>query len=137
MGFFERLRQRREPEREPTPEASWDYDDGEPGARWDPDEAGETEWEAEPGQDLEPEPVPDPDSITVSRTLVKSEPELAELVSSDPRLSGEGLQVELAEKGFGTRVEISAPAGGELGLQELEELLDDLAEPQKRPFSNG
>ena len=137
MGFFERLRQRREPEREPESQPGWDQDDGEPGARWDPGRAAEAEWEEEPRQDLEPEPVPDPDSITVSRTLVKSEPELAELVSSDPRLSGEDLDVNLAEKGFGTRVEISAPAGGELGLQELEKLLDDLAEPQKRPFSAG
>jgi hypothetical protein len=116
MGFFERFRQRHVPERELEPEPSRDYDHE---------------------QNLEPEPVPDPDSITVSRTLVKSEPELAELVSSDPRLSGEGLDVNLAEKGFGTRVEISAPAGGELGLQELEALLDDLAQPQKRPFSTG
>ena len=137
MGFFERLRQRRGPDRKPEPEASRDYDDGEPGARWDPEGAEERGWEPEPEHNLEPEPVPDPDSITVSRTLVKSEPELAELVSSDPRLSGEGLDVNLAEKGFGTRVEISAPAGGELGLQELEELLDDLAQPQKRPFSTG
>ena len=86
-----------------------------------------------------PEPVPEEDQeeIRVSRTLVKSEPELAELVSSDPRLSGEEIDVNLAEKGFGTRVEISAPAGGDLGLQELEKLLDELAEPQKRPFSTG
>jgi hypothetical protein len=112
MGFFERFLHRPDPE---------------PELRLAP------EWQPEP----EPEPVPDPDSITVSRTLVKSEPELSELVSADPRLSGEELDVQLAEKGFGTRVEISAPAGGELGLQELENLLDELAEPQKRPFSTG
>jgi len=135
MGFFERLRHRHELEREPEQGASWDYDDGEPGAKWDPDEADGPDWETEP--EGVPEPVADPNSSTVSRTLVKSEPELAELVSSDPRLSGEGLDVNLAEKGFGTRVEISAPAGGDLGLQELEQLLDDLAEPQKRPFSTG
>jgi hypothetical protein len=114
MGFFERFRQRYEPYSAPKPELH-----------------------ADPEQRVEPEPVPDPDSITVSRTLVKSEPEIAELVSSDPRLSGEGMDVNLAEKGFGTRVEISAPAGGDLGLQELEKLLDELAQPQKRPFSQG
>ena len=122
MGFFERFRQRR---LEQAP-----VENGH-----EPERDVEPEREREPERDREPEP--DPDSITVSRTLVKSEPELAELVSSDPRLSGEDLQVELAEKGFGTRVEISARAGGEMGLQELEKLLDDLAEPQKRPFSNG
>ena len=85
----------------------------------------------------EPAREPDLEAIRVSRTLVKSEPELTELVSSDPRLAAEEVEVEMAEKGFGTRVEISAPAGGDLGLQELETLLDELAEPQKRPFSTG
>jgi hypothetical protein len=68
--------------------------------------------------------------IEVSRTLMKSEPELAELIETV-----EGLEVRMAEKGFGTRVEIRA--GEESGLREadLEAILDRLAEPQRRPFS--
>lgn len=69
--------------------------------------------------------------IEVSRTLMKSEPELAELVASV-----EGVEVTMAEKGFGTRVAIRA--GEESGLAEadLERILDRLAEPQKQPFSS-
>jgi hypothetical protein len=69
--------------------------------------------------------------IEVSRTLMKSEPELAELVASV-----EGVEVTMAEKGFGTRVEVRA--GDESGLVEadLERILDHLAEPQKQPFSS-
>ncbi|HEU4463204.1 MAG TPA: hypothetical protein VFR75_11485 [Solirubrobacterales bacterium] len=68
--------------------------------------------------------------IEVSRTLMKSEPELAELIREV-----EGVEVTMAEKGFGTRVEIRA--GAETGLAEadLEAVLDRLAEPQRRPFS--
>lgn len=68
--------------------------------------------------------------IEVARTLMKSEPELAELIREV-----EGVEVTMAEKGFGTRVEIRA--GEETGLAEadLEVLLDRLAEPQRRPFS--
>lgn len=68
--------------------------------------------------------------IEVSRTLMKSEPELAELVASV-----EGVEVTMAEKGFGTRVRLRA--GEESGLVEadLEAVLDQLAEPQRRPFS--
>jgi hypothetical protein len=68
--------------------------------------------------------------IEVSRTLMKSEPELAELIREV-----EGVEVTMAEKGFGTRVEIRA--GEETGLAEadLEAVLDRLAEPQRRPFS--
>lgn len=68
--------------------------------------------------------------IEVSRTLMKSEPELAELVASV-----EGVEVTMAEKGFGTRVQLRA--GEESGLVEadLEAVLDQLAEPQRRPFS--
>jgi hypothetical protein len=67
--------------------------------------------------------------IEVSRTLMKSEPELAELVESV-----DGVEVTMAEKGFGTRVEIRAEADSGLGVDDLERLLDDLAEPQKQPF---
>lgn len=68
--------------------------------------------------------------IEVSRTLMKSEPELAELIREV-----EGVEVTMAEKGFGTRVAIRA--SGETGLVEadLEAVLDRLAEPQRRPFS--
>ena len=61
---------------------------------------------------------------------MKSEPELAELVATV-----EGVEVTMAEKGFGTRVELRA--GEETGLAEadLVAMLDRLAEPQRQPFS--
>lgn len=61
---------------------------------------------------------------------MKSEPELAELVESV-----EGVEVTMAEKGFGTRVQLRAAAGSGLGEADLEAVLDRLAEPQRRPFS--
>ena len=67
--------------------------------------------------------------IEVSRTLMKSEPELSELIEAV-----EGVEVTMAEKGFGTRVEIRAGADSGLGVNDLERLLDELAEPQKQPF---
>jgi hypothetical protein len=69
--------------------------------------------------------------IEVSRTLMKSEPELAELVAAV-----EGVEVTMAEKGFGTRVEIRAGDDSGLGEADLEMILDRLAEPQKQPFSS-
>ncbi len=68
--------------------------------------------------------------IEAARTLMKSEPELAELVATV-----EGVEVTMAEKGFGTRVELRAGEGSGLGEGDLERLLDRLAEPQKKPFS--
>ena len=68
--------------------------------------------------------------IEVSRTLMKSEPELAELVATV-----EGVEVTMAEKGFGTRVRLRAAEHSGLGEADLEALLDHLAEPQRRPFS--
>ncbi len=68
--------------------------------------------------------------IEVSRTLMKSEPELAELVAEV-----EGVEVTMAEKGFGTRVELRAEEATGLGEDDLERVLDRLAEPQKQPFS--
>ncbi len=61
---------------------------------------------------------------------MKSEPELAELVREV-----EGVEVTMAEKGFGTRVELRA--GEETGLAEadLVAMLDRLAEPQRQPFT--
>jgi len=70
--------------------------------------------------------------IEVSRTLMKSEPELAELVDAV-----EGVEVSMAEKGFGTRVEIRAAAGSGLVEADLEAVLDELAEPRKQPFSSA
>lgn len=61
---------------------------------------------------------------------MKSEPELAELVESV-----EGLEVTMAEKGFGTRVELRAAEDSGLAATDLEAVLDRLAEPQRRPFS--
>ena len=68
--------------------------------------------------------------IEVSRTLMKSEPELAELVASV-----EGVEVTMAEKGFGTRVKLRAAEESGLLAADLEAVLDRLAEPQRRPFS--
>jgi hypothetical protein len=67
--------------------------------------------------------------IEVARTLMKSEPELAELIATV-----EGVEVTMAEKGFGTRVELRAGADSGLGEADLEAVLDRLAEPQRRPF---
>jgi hypothetical protein len=68
--------------------------------------------------------------IEVARTLMKSEPELAELIQEV-----EGLEVRMAEKGFGTRVEVRAAEETGLVEADLEAFLDRLAEPQRRPFS--
>jgi len=76
-------------------------------------------------------------AISATRTLVKSEPELLELVSSEPRLEADGVEVSLGEKGFGTRVAITARESAGLTEADLESLLDQLAEPQKRPFTNS
>ncbi len=61
---------------------------------------------------------------------MKSEPELAELIAAV-----EGVEVTMAEKGFGTRVEIRAAEETGLAAADLEAVLDRLAEPQRRPFS--
>jgi hypothetical protein len=70
--------------------------------------------------------------LEVSRTLVKSEPELAELVDAV-----EGVEVTMAEKGFGTRVEVRAAEDSGLVVADLERILDRLAEPQKQPFDSA
>lgn len=67
--------------------------------------------------------------IEAARTLMKSEPELAELIAEV-----EGVEVTMAEKGFGTRVEIRAAEDTGLASADLEAFLDRLAEPQRRPF---
>jgi hypothetical protein len=70
--------------------------------------------------------------IEASRTLMKSEPELAELIADV-----EGVEVTMAEKGFGTRVHLRAREQSGLAEVDLEQLLDHLAEPQKQPFGNA
>ena len=60
---------------------------------------------------------------------MKSEPELAELIAE-----AEGVEVTMAEKGFGTRVQVRADEDTGLEQADLEDFLDRLAEPQRRPF---
>ncbi|HEY2334896.1 MAG TPA: hypothetical protein VGH58_07820 [Solirubrobacterales bacterium] len=62
---------------------------------------------------------------------MKSEPELAELI-----VTVEGVEVTMAEKGFGTRVAVRAGDDSGLAEADLERILDRLAEPQKQPFSS-
>jgi len=69
--------------------------------------------------------------IEASRTLMKSEPELIELLEEF-----EGVEVRMAEKGFGTRVEVRADEQTGLDVADLEAFLDRLAHPRRRPFSN-
>ena len=63
---------------------------------------------------------------------MKSEPELAELVAEV-----EGVEVTMAEKGFGTRVEVRADERTGLDEADLERFLDRLAEPRKQPFGSA
>jgi hypothetical protein len=106
---------------------------------------------------------------TVSRTLVKSQPELWELIDQPERMQGlmsaligratevsvyerdEGsvlcweadpggdsawIEVELAEKGWGTNVKVSAENGSEGTKLEgwLDAVMEELSTPEKRPF---
>jgi hypothetical protein len=102
--------------------------------------------------------------ITATRTLMKSAPELWELLDDElqlrhwsERLCDSGgavevtareprrllvwrcesvkVKVKLEEKGFGTKVAIAAKAQDGLKEAQLDEVLDELAEPQRRPFS--
>jgi hypothetical protein len=108
---------------------------------------------------------------SASRTLVKSPPELWELIDQPDRMqglmcallgratevtvnerqpesvlrwqaAGDGeeawIEVELAEKGWGTRVEVSAESPSEPTKLEgwLYAVLEELATPQKRPFES-
>ena len=60
---------------------------------------------------------------------MKSEPELAELIAEV-----EGVEVTMAEKGFGTRVSCAPTRAAGSMQADLEAVLDRLAEPQRRPF---
>jgi hypothetical protein len=103
---------------------------------------------------------------TASRTLVKSPPEVWEQLDHPGRMQGlmsalvghaaevevyerveesklawktgeEGrIEVEIAEKGWGTNVSVSAESGNEPTKLEgwLDAVLEELATPQKRPF---
>jgi len=70
--------------------------------------------------------------IEVARTVMKSEPELAALVAGV-----EGVEVTMAEKGFGTRVALRASEGSGLSEPDLERILADLAEPSRQPFAGA
>jgi hypothetical protein len=70
--------------------------------------------------------------IEAARTLMKSEPELEELLQAV-----DGVEVTMAEKGFGTRVEVRADEETGLGVDDLERFLDRLAEPRKQPFGTA
>lgn len=70
--------------------------------------------------------------IEAARTLMKSEPELAALIAEV-----KGVEMTMAEKGFGTRVVLRAGDDSGLAEADLERLLDRLAEPQKQPFGNA
>jgi hypothetical protein len=107
---------------------------------------------------------------SANRTLVKSPPELWELIDQPDRMQGlmcalvgratevkvnerrpesilrweasdDGadawIEVELAEKGWGTNVKLKAENGDEPTQLErwLDAVLDELATPQKRPFA--
>lgn len=63
---------------------------------------------------------------------MKSEPELADLLAEV-----EGVEVTMAEKGFGTRVEVRAAEDTGLEAADLERFLDCLAEPRKQPFGSA
>jgi hypothetical protein len=106
---------------------------------------------------------------SASRTLVKSPPELWELIDQPERMQGlmsaltgratdvkvyerqpesllcwearkggdeAWIEVELAEKGWGTNVSVTAENGGKGTKLEgwLDAVLDELATPEKRPF---
>jgi len=105
--------------------------------------------------------------IKTTRTLVKSAPELWELLDDEPQLriwsarlcKGSGdfeilerepgrvlvwrvdsawsaiAEVSLSEKGFGTRVGITVESEEQVPEELLDEVLDELAEPQRRPFT--
>jgi hypothetical protein len=111
-------------------------------------------------------------ALTANRTLVKSPPELWELIddadlmrrwcalvagAGEPsqvsvtlRETGEriawrsigpgpgaAIELSLAEKGFGTRVAISAVSERDVPADVLESLLDELGSPQRRPFARA
>jgi uncharacterized protein YndB with AHSA1/START domain len=105
--------------------------------------------------------------ITATRTVMKSPPELWELVDDELQLrhwsgrlcKGDGpcevlerdpgrllvwrvdstwsavAEIELTEKGFGTKVDVTVESEEPLAQAIIDEFLDDLAEPQRRPFS--
>lgn len=111
-------------------------------------------------------------ALEADRTLVKSPPELWELVDdaelmgrwcaellgggeplrvdvtlreTGERLAwrsaspgpGAAIELTLAEKGFGTNVSITAACEREPAEAVLDELLDELGSPQRRPFTRA
>ena len=82
---------------------------------------------------------------SASRTLVKSPPELWELIDQPECMQGlmsslvghaAEIEVEISEKGWGTNVQVTAENGGGATKLEgwLEAVMDELATPSKRPF---
>ena len=77
--------------------------------------------------------------LTGSRELV---PVLETVRSAGERLAwravwdgpSAAVELRLAEKGFGTKVAITAACGREVPGDMLESLLDELGSPQRRPF---
>jgi hypothetical protein len=51
------------------------------------------------------------------------------------RPEGAGIELTLAEKGWGTNVSIRADGDGDATRAVLERLLDELSSPQRRPFT--
>jgi len=50
---------------------------------------------------------------------------------------GAAIELELAEKGWGTNVSIRTEGDGDATRAVLERLLDELSSPQRRPFTRG
>jgi uncharacterized protein YndB with AHSA1/START domain len=53
------------------------------------------------------------------------------------RQGGAGIELALAEKGWGTNVSIRAEGDGDATRAVLERLLDELSSPQRRPFTGA
>jgi hypothetical protein len=140
MGFLDRFRQRHAWEAPPQLEHEGAVAEIQPEPP--PTQYDRAQFQAEqppvmhePPPPQPPEPA-EPDSITVSRTLVKSEPEVLELISSDPGMQAQGVDVVLTERGFGTRVAISVPVDSGISEADVQGMMDRLVEPQRRAFTN-
>jgi hypothetical protein len=77
--------------------------------------------------------VPDPVAVTV--TLREAGERLAWRSSAPAQAAA--IELTLAEKGFGTKVTISAAGERDPSGDILEALLDELGSPQRRPFARA
>lgn len=75
------------------------------------------------------------DPVAVAVTLREAGERIA-WRSTDPGPVA-AIELNFAEKGFGTKVEISAAAEREPSGSILESLLDELGSPQRRPFARA